>query len=90
MDCVAGPRVLLKRWYFLVSRWIYNDAKSARCRVPWRGAMVAEEPDALPPVLVIAPGSGHCGRALRRSHGLYIAADPLYDIHGRRARPHSG
>ena len=49
--------------------------------------MVAEEPDALPPVLVIAPGSGHCGRALRRSHGLYIAADPLYDIHGRRYPP---
>ena len=88
MGCVAGPRVLLKRCYLLVSRWIYNDAKSARCRVPWsRGAMVAEEPDALPPVLVIAPGSGHCGRALRRSHGLYIAADPLYDIHGRRYPP---
>ena len=49
--------------------------------------MVEEEPDALPPVLVIAPGSGHCGRALRRSHGLYIAADPLYDIHGRRYPP---
>ena len=51
--------------------------------------MIDEAPDALPRprVLVIAPGSGHCGRALRRSHALHIAADPLYDMHGRRYPP---
>ena len=31
--------------------------------------------------------SGHCGRALRGTHALHIAADPLYDVHGRRYPP---
>ena len=85
---VARPGICLIKCFNLRSLDFHRRQERA-LESAWReaSAMVEEEPDALPPVLVIAPGSGHCGRALRRSHGLYIAADPLYDIHGRRYPP---
>ena len=41
-------------------------------------------------VLLIAPGSGACGRALKAASdnfALHIAVDPKYDVHGRRYPP---